>query len=92
MTTRRPTRSGLIDESTAEDKSTLDGMALGLVRGRGRAAHPGIRRRRRAEWIKREQDRLNRRWRDWERDRPGNAAVTGRPWPLSIGPGVAAPE
>ncbi len=77
---------GLIDDSTTEDRSTLDSMALDssgvaialhileAVAAEGR------------EWITREQDRRTRRWREWERGRRSSAALTGRLWPLSIGP------
>jgi hypothetical protein len=78
---------GLIDDSTTEDRSTLDSMALDssgvaialhileAVAAEGR------------DWITREQDRRNRRWREWERSRHGSAALTDRSWPLSIGSG-----
>lgn len=78
---------GLIDDSTTEDRTKLDelaldssGVAIALhileaVAAEGR------------EWITREQDRRNRRWREWERSGLDRTALAGRRWPLTIGPG-----
>ncbi|GAB1515109.1 hypothetical protein [Actinophytocola sp. KF-1] len=83
---------GLLDDSTTEDRSALDklaldasGVAIALhileaVAAEGR------------EWITREQDRRNRRWREWERERRGRTVLPGRPWPLGIGPAGRPPE
>lgn len=83
---------GLMDDSTTEDRSELDrlaldssGVAIALhileaVAAEGR------------EWITRERDRRNRRWREWERSGHRSAALTGGSWPLSIGPGEGPSE
>lgn len=83
---------GLIDDSTSEDKDQLDelaldssGVAIALhileaVAAEGR------------DWITREQDRRDRRWREWERSGLDRTALTGGQWPSTIGPGAESPE
>lgn len=83
---------GLIDDSTTENRSTLDTLALDssgvtialhileAVAAEGR------------DWIAREQDRRTRRWREWARDRRDIAVLAGRSWPLRIGPGEGTSE
>ncbi|MGB3444651.1 MAG: hypothetical protein WBA97_38415 [Actinophytocola sp.] len=83
---------GLIDDSATEDRNKLDelaldssGVAIALhileaVAAEGR------------EWITREQDRRDRRWREWERGGRDSTALGGRPWPPRIGPAVNSSE